>query len=317
MATVSIITPIYNGEKYLENYVENILKMTYKEVEFVFIDNNSTDNSVSKLNTLLEPTNLHYIILTETQQGAGYARNTGIKIAKGEYLVFLDCDDTIDPQKIEYDLKIIHQNDVDFVFCRAIRTYEDGRQLKHPINGIKEGINNPPDLGLVWLTSYFHLQGTGSMFVKKQVVLDLGGFHITKSGEDAFLFIRLGLLYKGYFYDKAWFNYIRYSESTVSMINKNKHGRLMSYFTLRKQLYVDPVILGNPLSKKIVTRQLQSDILKLNKAGYKIKDLLNDEKLKDFKLDFIVFNKLSLFINKFVSKNYHNPFVWIWLKIKK
>lgn len=312
--TVSVITPIYNGEIYLEKFIKSIKKNTFKDTEYIFIDNNSTDNTVFFLKNLLESTNLSYKILKENRQGAGFARNTGINYAKGDYLIFLDIDDSINPEKIAYDFKIMKENNVDFVFCRALRFYEDGREIKHPIDGIKSGINNPPNLGIIWLKHFFYLQGPGSMFVKKQIVLELGGFHTSRTGEDAFMFIKMGLLYKGYFYDKTFFNYFRHSKSTISSVNLIENGTLLSYFNIRKDLFIDTVIQNNSLSKSIVSKQLQVDILRLNKEGYKIQGLLQDDKLELLKLDFIIFNKLSLLINKMVSKIYYNPFYRLWLK---
>lgn len=311
---ISVITPIYNGESHLDKFIDLLKKITYEDIEYIFVNNNSTDNSISKLKILLQQSNLNYCITNETIQGAGFARNTGIKKAKGEYLAFLDCDDAIEPNKFKYDINLINNFNVDFVFCRALRIYEDGRILKHPIEGIKEGINKEPDLGLVWLKNFFHLQGPGSMLIKKKVVLDLGCFHTTRTGEDAYLFIRMGLLYKGYFYDKTFFYYFRHTKSTVSVVNKEVNGRLLSYFNLRKDLYIDPIIKNNSESQVMLSKQLQSDILNLHRAGLKINDLINDERLRQLNLDFIVFNKLSLFINRLVLKSYHNPFYKIWIK---
>lgn len=314
MPIVSVITPIFNGEKYLVKFIKNLQDITFKDVEYIFIDNNSTENSITLLNKLLFSTDLNYVVLSEIEQGAGHARNRGIKEAKGKYLVFLDCDDSIDPRKIDYDLEIMKENEVDFVFCRALKIYEDGRQIKHPIGGIKQGVNNPPDLGLIWLKHFFYLQGSGSLLIKKQVVLDLGCFNNSRTGEDAFLFIRMGLVYKGYFYDKTFFNYYRYSDSTISTVNRDKDGTLFSYFNIRKELFKDSIIQHNYISRIILANQIQGDLLKLSKAGYKIKDLIKDDRLKDLKLDFIIFNKLSFLINKVVSKNYYNPFYFIWMR---
>src|SRR5690554_504857 len=157
---LSIIIPIYNGESFLEKLIETISAFTFTDFECVFIDNNSTDDSLVLLNKLLQNTAIKYSVLTEEKQGGGNARNTGVKHAKGEYLAFLDCDDVILPEKFEYDFNILKTYDVDFVFCRAKRFYEDGRIIKHPITKIKEGINEPPSLGLLWLRNFLDRKST-------------------------------------------------------------------------------------------------------------------------------------------------------------
>ena len=113
---LSIIIPIYNGAQFLEKLIETILAFTITDFECIFIDNNSTDNSPVLLKKLLETSSLEYSILTEEKKGAGHARNAGINNAKGKYLVFLDCDDIILPEKFEYDFEIFNKYEVDFVF---------------------------------------------------------------------------------------------------------------------------------------------------------------------------------------------------------
>jgi|GEM_PF-1811716 len=316
MVKLSIIIPIYNGDPFLEKLIQTITAFTISDFECVFIDNNSTDNSLAILKELLQNASFNYSILTEEKQGAGHARNTGIKNAKGDYLAFLDCDDVILPEKFERDFNILKSHDVDFVFCRAKRFYADGRIIKHPITNIKEGINTPPSLGLLWLRNFFLLQGTGSLVVKKSVVENLQGFHTATTGEDAFLFIRMGLLYRGYFYNETYFHYFRHSESTISRSNKAENGAMRRYFELRQNLFNDDIVSNNPIALHILKDQLQTDILKLHRLGGSIKELKSD-KLKGLKLSSFLFNPLSLFINKRIPHIKYNLFFQLDRKLLK
>lgn len=317
MPKLSIIIPIYNGAPFLKKLIDTIHAFTFHSFECVFIDNNSTDNSLIKLNELLKKTSLHYLILSEEKQGAGHARNTGIKKAKGEYLAFLDCDDHILPEKFEHDLKILETNNVDFVFCRAKRIYDHGRVTTHPISGFNEGLNKPPSLGILWLQNFFLLQGTGSLVVRKNVVEQLGCFHTSHTGEDAFLFIRMGLLFKGYFYDKTYFHYLRHKQSTISKSNKEENGSLKRYFELRQNLFTDEIIRSNPAAMHILKEQLQIDLLKLQNAGYDIKSFVKNDRLHDLKRSVLLFNPLSLFINRRVPHIKYNLFFQIDRKLLK
>lgn len=314
---LSVIIPVYNGALFLEKLIDTITAFTFTDFECIFIDNNSTDNSLATLKGLLQNTSLDYLILTEEKQGAGHARNTGIKYAKGEYLAFLDCDDIILPEKFEYDFEIFKEHAVDFVFCRAQRFYEDGRVIKHPIEGIVVGVNIPPSLGYIWLRNYFKLPGTGSLVVKRAIVENLGGFHTSLTGEDAFLFIRLGMLYKGYFYDEVLFHYLRHSQSTTSTSNTQKNSSLYRYFELRQNLYLDPIIQSNDKAMQILKEQLQTDLLKLQQIGDDIKVILKKEIQNDLKLSYLLFNPVSLFINRRVPHIKFNPFYQIDRKIFK
>lgn len=305
---LSVIIPIYNGASFLEKLVDTINAFTFTDFECIFIDNNSTDGSLALLKQLLQNTAFSHSVLSEEEQGAGYARNTGIKMAKGEFLAFLDCDDVILPKKFEYDFSVLENNEVDFVFCRSERYYSDGRVIKHPINGIKEGVNKPPSLGLVWLQNFFALQGPGSMVVRKNIIKKLGGFHTTYTGEDAFLFIRMGLRFKGYFYDKTYFHYLRHKQSTISKSNREENGALKRYFELRENLFADDIVKSNPLAMHVLKAQIQIDLLKLHQIGHHIEELLTNKKLSGLKLSFFLFNPFSLFINRRVPHIKYNPF---------
>lgn len=312
---LSIIIPLYNADQFLERLIQTISAFTFKDFECIFIDNNSTDNSIAVLKDRLKTSNFEYQILSESNQGAGHARNTGIKNAKGEYLAFLDCDDIILPGKFEQDMEIFSNHDVDFVFCRAKRIYEDGRVIKHPIEGIVEGVNNPPSLGYVWLHNYFKLPGTGSMVVKRAIVENLGGFHASLTGEDAFLFIRLGMLYKGCFYDKVLFHYLRHGRSMTSKSYKWESKRPYRHFELRQNLYKDSIIQSDKKATRILKNQLQIDLMKLHQQGDDIKSILRREIRNDLKLSYLLFNPISLFINRRVSHIKFNPFYQIHQKL--
>ena len=87
----SIITPVYNTEKYLERCIESVLNQTYNNYEFIIINDGSPDNSEKIIEKYKNNKNIKYI--KQTNHGVSYARNIGIKKAKGDYILFLDSDD--------------------------------------------------------------------------------------------------------------------------------------------------------------------------------------------------------------------------------
>ncbi|WP_400077992.1 glycosyltransferase family 2 protein [Winogradskyella sp. R77965] len=314
---LSVIIPIYNGEPFVKDLLITLNAITYQDFEAIFIDNNSTDQSLNLLQKELSKANFNYQLLSEERQGQGYARNTGIAKAKGKYIAFLDCDDRVHPEKFATDLALFEQHNVDFVFCRSEKLYSDGRALIHPIDGFKKGLNNAPDLGLIWLLSYFKLQGTGAVMITKTALNKLGGFHTMRTGQDAFLFIRMGLVCKGYFYDKVMFFYYRHASSTVSERNKKKDGTLHSYFNLRKELFKDEIIQSNPKAKTILKNQLLVDLLKMHRKGYNANSLIESDLNGYFVPPLVVWNPLSLLINKFVPHIKYNPFYQFWYRLVK
>lgn len=122
MPKVSVIVPVYNTEKYLKRCIGSILNQTFKDTEIILVNDGSTDNS---LNVLLEYEKLYLgkvKVLTGPNNGVSDARNKGLDISKGEYVLFIDSDDCIKEDMIEllYNKAII--NDADIVRC-ANETY--------------------------------------------------------------------------------------------------------------------------------------------------------------------------------------------------
>lgn len=91
MPAISVIVPVYNGEKYIEDCVRNIRNQTLKDVEIIFVDDGSTDGTLEALHRL-ESADVK--VFTQENTGAGGARNHGLQYASGKYVIFLDVDDT-------------------------------------------------------------------------------------------------------------------------------------------------------------------------------------------------------------------------------
>lgn len=92
--TLSIIVPVYNAEEYLNQCIESILKQSYRDIELMLVDNNSTDSSLSICREY-EDIDKRVHVLKETKQGPFYARKRGVLEATGDYITFVDADDFI------------------------------------------------------------------------------------------------------------------------------------------------------------------------------------------------------------------------------
>lgn len=92
---ISIIIPVYNGEKYLERCINSITNQTYKNIEIILVNDGSTDKS-DKLCKKLKRNDERIVYVKQKNSGVSSARNKGIEIATGEYICFVDCDDWID-----------------------------------------------------------------------------------------------------------------------------------------------------------------------------------------------------------------------------
>lgn len=116
MSTVSIIMPVYNAEKYLHKAIESILNQTYKDFELILINDSSTDHSKEICRGYIR--NNDKIVLLENNSeshGPGPTRNIGLDYATGEYIYFMDADDWIDKNLLQYAVNRMRETNADIV----------------------------------------------------------------------------------------------------------------------------------------------------------------------------------------------------------
>lgn len=97
---VSVIIPIYNTEKYLEKCLESIRTQIYSDIEVIMVNDGSTDGSKNMANSYAERDN-RFRLFSQENAGVSAARNHGLDVAEGEYILFVDSDDWLEPQMIE------------------------------------------------------------------------------------------------------------------------------------------------------------------------------------------------------------------------
>ena len=113
---VSIITPCYNSEKFLDECISSVLNQTYQNWEMLIVDDNSSDNSSILINSYSKKDERIKPLYLNDNIGAAMARNKAISKAKGKYLAFLDSDDVWLPKKLEVQTNFMKKNNCSFVF---------------------------------------------------------------------------------------------------------------------------------------------------------------------------------------------------------
>ena len=111
---ISVIVPVYNVEKYLEECLDSILTQTFKDIEIICIDDGSTDSSGKILDDYKEKDE-RIIVVHDTNHGLGHVRNTGIDMARGKYVCFLDSDDYMEPDTLKNRYETAEKNNCDLV----------------------------------------------------------------------------------------------------------------------------------------------------------------------------------------------------------
>lgn len=126
---VSIVSPCYNGESYLDRYFKAILKQTYRPLELILVNDGSTDKSeeiILSYKEQLEESGIAFKYIKKENQGSGSAVNDGLKLITGEYLIWPDTDDFLYPESIEKRVKFLEDNK-EFGFVTSDgQTYKEG-----------------------------------------------------------------------------------------------------------------------------------------------------------------------------------------------
>lgn len=113
---VSIIVPIYNSEKYLDRCIDSMTKQTLPDLEIILVDDGSKDGSLSICQAWAERDN-RIKVVSQFNQGVSEARNTGLSLASGSAIMFLDSDDYMKPEMCAVMMKKMQDTDADLVVC--------------------------------------------------------------------------------------------------------------------------------------------------------------------------------------------------------
>lgn len=129
---ISVITPVYNSGKYLKRYIESLLMQTFSSFEVIFVDDGSTDDSASIIQSYR---NDKFTYIKKENGGVSSARNLGLASARGRFVCFFDSDDTIDPRTLEIASSQACNADL-LVFCYR-DVLKDGSLVEHHQETVK------------------------------------------------------------------------------------------------------------------------------------------------------------------------------------
>ena len=128
---VSLIVPFYGVEKYIAECAESVLSQTYPDIEFIFVDDGSTDRSLEILNNLIDnkfsSKKSQISIIRKSNGGLPQARKTGLNVASGEYIMHVDSDDWIDTDAVEKLVSKVEGTGADVVYYYVAKEKSGGR----------------------------------------------------------------------------------------------------------------------------------------------------------------------------------------------
>ena len=186
---ISVIMPVYNGERYLRESIESVIGQTFKDFEFIIINDGSKDNSLKIIEEYRLKDNRIKIIEQENS-GVIQALNNGIKIAKGEYIARMDADDVSLPERLEKQIFFLEKEKAVLCGSWAITINEEGKEI--------DKMNYPKS---TWLKNKLYLL-RGNPFIhptvmfKKEEIVKIGLYKNHRHIEDYELWTRVVSKYK-------------------------------------------------------------------------------------------------------------------------
>lgn len=208
---VSVIIPAFNASEFIGETLDSVFSQTFTDFEVIVINDGSSDTQ--ELERVLQrfPAKLHYI--KQENQGAAVARNAGLLAARGEFVAFLDADDTWLPAFLEKQFALLKQNNADLVFADALLFGDSplaGRtfmQVEPPRGNV-----TPENLLSVKVTVL-----TSTVLARKTPILEVGLFDVSlRRGQDFDLWLRLAKAGARFAYQNEVLAHHRIVESGLS-----------------------------------------------------------------------------------------------------
>ena len=240
-AKVSIITPTYNSSKWLPYTIESVLAQTYNNYEMLIVDDGSIDNTETVVKPFLSYRKINY--LRQNNLGQAAARNSGLKIATGKYVAYLDSDDTWEPTKLEKQIQMLEENDIQVCYTDVNIIDDKGESHIYSPNGALS-FRRGMVLEYLFLDNFVPFS---SVVIEKCCLDKVGGSDTSiRKSDDWDLLIRLSVFCNFDYIDEKLINY---RVSRTNQISNDIVGRFDSINNI-----ADNFIKRNPhiLPKKTI-----------------------------------------------------------------
>lgn len=225
MNRISVIIPVYNSVRFINSCLESIINQTYKNLEIIIVDDGSTDGSDRVCNEWLKK-DKRIIVIHQQNQGVSVARNHGLEYATGEYISFVDSDDTLESDMYEILMDAMFCYRAEITHCGYKRVNEQGDILKI-VNGShiileqdsKEAID-------CMLSGQYFVGSLWNKLYSKSTLKNIRFCEELKNNEDIlFNFLVFQNAKKIVFIDEPKYNYYEHDSSACNQLNKEKQIR--------------------------------------------------------------------------------------------
>ena len=318
MDKVSVIVPIYKVEKYLPKCIESIINQTYRNLEIILVDDGSPDGCGEICDEYAQKDDRIHVI-HQANAGVAKARNVAIDFFHGDYVVFIDSDDFIDPQMIELLLKLHHENDATYSMVLGRQVY--GEASPRPLldlSKVKTRLLSQDDMmkGLFNLSDMynFEFQVVWNKLFPKDLVK---GSYFLKTGTDdteynSRIYLKTSKVACGMV---SMYNWVQRTTSiTHEPINDRQIDKINSYYIIYNTFEGHKDFQAYCLDYMYKTMLNVRHMAKGTSYQPKVKEKCKQFRELTFK-DLLTNNTLPLFRRLGLAFLYHMPFAYdliIW-----
>lgn len=219
---ISVVVPLYNHERYIAAALDSVLRQSLPAAEIIVVDDGSTDGSAAVAQRYAEQ-NPQIRLSRHPNQGAHSAINTGVGMARGEYVAILNSDDVYASDRLRECAKVLVANpDVAAVATALEFVDDDGTAVANPwYEQAKAFYGEIGDLGLALADGNF-IMTTSNLVLRRSVFAEVGGFHGLRYAHDLDFLLRLIIAGKGiHLVDRALLHYRLHATNTIKEDHRN------------------------------------------------------------------------------------------------
>ncbi|MPQ44208.1 glycosyltransferase family 2 protein [Clostridium tarantellae] len=236
MIDISVIVPVYNIEDYIDKCIKSIQNQDLHNIEIIIINDGSKDKSIKVIKELAKEDN-RIIIIDKKNEGVSVARNCGLKLAKGKYVLFVDGDDWLKENCLKTLYTIAERNNLDILNFDFIETYYNGRSTE--INGTYFDNINKSEYIKKCLLNQVSAAVWGKLIRKN--ILEKNNLKFNENlsyGEDMLMSIKLAIFSNRISkINKKYYYYYQRTDSTIHSLNKKVYDVSKAVEEIKKMLY--------------------------------------------------------------------------------
>ena len=291
---ISVIMPVFNGEKFVEKSIKSVLSQTHEDFELIIVNDGSSDASAGVIKKFSD-SRIKYF--HKRNGGAASARNLGMDQAKGEFLCFIDCDDTYKPEKLEIQLEEFSLNpDIDCVFCDCDVIDEDDNFL----SVLKSQYYHPEKSNLLATLLYRQVIPVPPVIMPRRRLIEKGIRYNEKltHAEDYLFIINLASEGKIKYIESSLYNHRRHKNNLTNSHGKQLQGEKATIIEIGESRILE-IVEQSSFTADYKNFLLANIYLKIDAVDKAIK---HAEKITEKNFSYVFLNGVTAFLSGNIPK---------------